>query len=87
VRQAKLGISFRARVPVGQGLTSHPYRVLRIWRRKSTTTEQDIRSVHRESCGPQGRPHSSKRFSLVTLLEQVATVLANRKPIQKDRER
>ena len=85
MRQAKLGISFRVKVPVGQGLTSHPYRVLRIWRRKSTTTEQDVRSVHRESCGPQGRPHSPKRFSLVTPIERVATVLAFRKPIQRDR--
>jgi len=47
--------------------------------------EQDIRSVHRESCGPQGRPHSPKRFSLVTSLKQEATVLAFRKPIQRNR--
>ena len=67
VRQAKLGISYRVEVPVGQGLTSHPYRVLRVLRRESMTTEQDIRSVHRESCGPQERPHSPKQFSLVTL--------------------
>jgi hypothetical protein len=49
------------------------------------TSEQDIRSVHRESCGPQGRPHSPKRFSLVTSLEQAATVLVVRKPPQRDR--
>ena len=49
------------------------------------TTEQDIRSVHRESCGPQGRPHSPKQFSLVTSLEQVVTVLVHRKPTQRDR--
>jgi hypothetical protein len=30
--------------------------------------ERVIRSVHREFCGPQGRPHSPKRFSLVTPL-------------------
>ena len=47
--------------------------------------EQCIRSVHRESCGPQGRPHSPKRFSLVTPIVQVATVLAVRKPTQGDR--
>ena len=29
VRQAKLGASCRVKVPVGQGLASHPYRVLR----------------------------------------------------------
>jgi len=33
VRQAKLGASGRVQVPVGQGLSSHPYRVLRrFWR-------------------------------------------------------
>ena len=47
--------------------------------------EQCIRSVHRESCGPQGRPQFPKRFSLVTLLEQAATVLRNRKPKQRGR--
>ena len=29
VRQGKLGAFDRVKVPVGQGLTSHPYRVLR----------------------------------------------------------
>jgi len=29
VRQAKLGASCRVKVPAGQGLASHPYRVLR----------------------------------------------------------
>ena len=52
---------------------------------KSTTTEQYIRSVHRESCEPQGRPYSPKQFSLVTSLEQVVTVLVHRKPTQRDR--
>ena len=32
VRQAKLGGSCRVKVPVGQGLATHPYRVLRGWR-------------------------------------------------------
>ena len=31
VRQAKLGASCRVKVPVGQGLANHPYRVLRDW--------------------------------------------------------
>ena len=30
-RQAKPGESFRVKVPVGEGLTTHPYRVLRDW--------------------------------------------------------
>ena len=38
-----------------------------IGRRQCRATERNIRSVHRESCGPQGRPHSPKRFSLVTI--------------------
>jgi len=29
VRQAKLGVSYRVKVPIGQGLANHPYRVLR----------------------------------------------------------
>ena len=32
VRQAKLGAPCRVKVPVGKGLTTHPYRVLRLWR-------------------------------------------------------
>jgi hypothetical protein len=32
VRQAKLGAPCRVQVPVGKGLTTHPYRVLRLWR-------------------------------------------------------
>ena len=32
VRQAKLDASCRVKVPVGQGLTLYPYRVLRLWR-------------------------------------------------------
>jgi len=36
VRQAKLGASYRVQVPVGQGLTIHPYRVLRLWRHNGT---------------------------------------------------
>ncbi len=35
VRQAKLGISYKVKVLVGLGLTSHPYRVLRVQRRIS----------------------------------------------------
>ena len=31
-RQAKLGASCRVEVPTGKGLTTHPYRVLRLWR-------------------------------------------------------
>ena len=31
-RRAKLGISCRVKVPVGQGLATHPYRVLGPWR-------------------------------------------------------
>ena len=31
-RRAKLGISCRVQVPVGQGLATHPYRVLGPWR-------------------------------------------------------
>jgi len=30
-RQAKLGVSYRVKAPVGQGLANHPYRVLRDW--------------------------------------------------------
>jgi hypothetical protein len=56
-----------------------------IRRMQCRANERNVRSVHRESCGPQGRPHSPKRFSLVTPIEQVATVLVNRKPIQRDR--
>jgi RNA-directed DNA polymerase len=67
VRQGKLGISCGVQVPVGSGLTSHPYRVLRIRRRmQCRATERTIRSVHRESCGPQGSLRSPKQFSLVT---------------------
>lgn len=31
-RQAKLGASCGVQVPVGKGLATHPYRVLRLWR-------------------------------------------------------
>jgi len=69
VRQAKLGISSGVGVPGGQGLANHPYRVLRTGRRmQCRANERTVRSVHRESCGPQGRPHSPKRFSLDTYL-------------------
>ncbi len=40
VRQAKLGASFRVQVPIGQGLASHPYRVLRDWEGGSYNTKQ-----------------------------------------------
>ena len=33
-RQDKLGVSCWVQVPVGQGLATHPYRVLRLWRRQ-----------------------------------------------------
>ena len=59
VRQAKLGVSCRVKVPVGQGLANHPYRVLRV--RRSVASgfdcckgEQGRRSVHREPHRPQG---------------------------------
>jgi hypothetical protein len=34
VRQEKPGVSYRVEVPVGQGLASHPYRALRLPRRR-----------------------------------------------------
>jgi hypothetical protein len=33
VRQAKLDASCGVKVPIGKGLTIHPYRVLQLWRR------------------------------------------------------
>jgi len=33
VRQVKLGVSCGVKVPAGQGLTNHPYRVLQLCRR------------------------------------------------------
>ena len=41
VRQAKLDVSCRVKVPVGQGLATHPYQVLRGWRS----------GIRGESCG------------------------------------
>jgi hypothetical protein len=39
VRQEKPGVSCRVEVPVGQGLTSHPYRALRLLRRRERKEE------------------------------------------------
>jgi hypothetical protein len=49
----KLGVSCRVSVPVGEGLATHPYRVLRLWRsrRKTTTNKMDAASTE----DPAGR--------------------------------
>ena len=39
-RRAKLGVSCRVKVPVGQGLATHPYRVLDLWRSAESRTKQ-----------------------------------------------
>jgi hypothetical protein len=44
VRQDKLGASCRVRVPAGQELTTHPYRVLQVWRRRVDTDKPNERS-------------------------------------------
>ena len=59
VRQAKLDVSCRVKVPVGQGLATHPYRVLRGWRsgirgESCGTGEQEPRSVDRAFTRPEG---------------------------------
>ena len=85
VRQAKLGVSCRVQVPAGEGLANHPYRVLRMCRR-CNNTEQNIRSVHREPCRPQGKAHvPAVWYSLVRAFKQTATVLTHRKPTQQHR--
>jgi len=45
-RQAKLGASCGVQVPVGKGLATHPYRVLRLWRsgRRFLRTKQAKRT-------------------------------------------
>ncbi len=40
-RQAKLGASCGVKVPVGKGLATHPYRVLRLWRSSALRDEQN----------------------------------------------
>ena len=50
-RQGKLGASCRVQVPVGKGLASHPYWVLRLWRR-AWELEQNRWSVHKALCRP-----------------------------------
>lgn len=56
--------TYIVKVNIGKGLVSHPYRVLRL-RRRAERSEQIKRSVHRELCRPQGRPHSLKQISPV----------------------
>ncbi len=48
VRQAKLDASYGVKVPVGQGLATHPYRVLRRWR-------SGVRGVEPAGTGEQER--------------------------------
>jgi hypothetical protein len=59
---------------IGQGLVSHPYRVLRLLRRVEGS-EQCRRSVHRELYRPQGIPHSLKQFSPVMDTKAVGDVM------------
>jgi len=76
------------KVPVGQGLASHPYRVLRV--RRSVVSgfdcckgEQGRRSVHREPHRPQGIRTSLKpgqhRYSINTVGDVVNVTEANTK--------
>ena len=49
--------------------------------------EQNMRSVHREACGPQGRPHSPKHNAASSnTTERSATVSTHWKPIQRNRQ-
>jgi hypothetical protein len=52
-RRDKLGVSYGVKVPVGQGLATHPYRALGPWRSQAEKSgEQDGLSVGRASCRP-----------------------------------
>src|SRR5262245_12327973 len=42
VRQAKLGASCRVQVPAEEGLTSHSYRVLQLWRKHDATLNETV---------------------------------------------
>ena len=82
---SKLGASCGVKVPAWQGVACHPYRVLRVWRR-SKMIEQNMRSVHREACGPQGRPHSPKpNAASSNTTKRSATVSLHWKPTQRNR--
>ena len=49
VRQAKLGISYRVKVPIGQGLANHPYRVLQLLRRLRKKKSNEIIEAYTEN--------------------------------------
>ena len=93
-RQAKLDASCRVKVPVGQGLANHPYRVLRVRRSVASgfdccKCEQGRRSVHREPHRPQGIRTSLKpgqhRYSINTVGDVVNVTEANtRKSPRRD---
>jgi hypothetical protein len=52
-RRDRLGVSYGVKVPVGQGLATHPYRALGPWRSQADKPgEQDGLSVGRVSCRP-----------------------------------
>ena len=51
-RWEKLSVSSRVKVPVGKGLTSHPYRVLILLRSRVTDERNYKVSVHRVTCRP-----------------------------------
>ena len=53
-RQAKLGASCRVQVPVGKGLTHHPYRVLRPWRSRRCFVE----AKHRPKVNKKGEAYT-----------------------------
>ena len=93
-RQAKLDASCRVKVPVGQGLANHPYRVLRVRRSVASgfdcyKCEQGRRSVHRDPHRPQGIRTSLKpgqhRYSINTDGDVVNVTEANiRKSPRRD---
>jgi len=52
-RQDKLGVSYRVKVPIGKGLATHPYRVLRPLRSEAVYREQHMGEAYTEN--PVGR--------------------------------
>src|SRR5207253_10644093 len=51
----KLGVSYKGKVPAGEGRAPHPYRVWRPWARRGWThDEHDGRSVDSVSWRPEG---------------------------------
>ena len=75
MRQAKPGASYRVKVPVGQGLAHPPVPSVACGRDRHTV-ERPARSVHRESCGPQGvRRTPEARNSVVTSIRAVGHVV------------